>query len=169
MEYCLDTSVYIQAHRTYYAFDLAPGFWIALKQHAENKILTSPISVYTELISGNDDLAIWAKDNKKVLFVEPDDPVIEALRQIANFCNSRYEDAHWVREFLSGADPWVIAQAKAHSLTVVTMEGNKGSEEVNPNSKRFRGKLKIPNLCAHFGVKFISTFELVRTLKIGLG
>jgi hypothetical protein len=169
MDYCLDTSVYTQAHRTYYAFDLAPGFWIALKQHAERKVLISPISVYTELAKGNDELAKWAKENKGILFVEPDDKVIDAFRQIVDFSNSYYDDEHWVREFLSGADPWVIAQAKAHNLVVVTMEGKKGSEEINPKSKRFRGKLKIPNMCGHFEVKCNSTYELVRALKIGLG
>ena len=168
MDYCLDTSVYTQAHRTYYAFDLAPGFWVALRQQAQQKVLISPISVFTELAKGNDELAVWAKANKVFLFVDPDDKVFEAMRQIADFSNSRY-DQQWVSEFLRGADPWVIAQAKAHNLTVVTMEGGKGSEDLDPKSKRIRGKLKIPNMCAHFGVNCISTFELVRTLKIGLG
>ena len=169
MEYCLDTSVFIQASRAYYAFDLAPGFWIALQQYAERKALTSPMAVFTELAKGNDELAKWAKVNKGFLFVEPDDKVIEVFRQIADFSTSRYDDEHWVREFLAGADPWVIAQAKAHNLVVVAMEVNKGSEELNPKTKRIRGKLKIPNMCSHFGVKSISTYELVRTLKIGLG
>ena len=169
MEYCLDTSVYIQAHRLYYAFDLTPGFWIGLRENAEKKILLSHISVLDELVKGKDDLAKWAKENKKVLFVEPDEKVIDAYRQIVEFCNSHYDDAHWVREFLGGADPWVIAQAKAQNLTVVTMEAKKGYEDVNPKSKRFRGDLKIPNICDHFGVKYISTYEMVRILKISLG
>jgi hypothetical protein len=169
MEYCLDTSVYTQAHRLYYAFDLAPGFWKSLKEHAQNEVLTSPSAVFTELAKGNDELAEWAKENKDSLFSEPDEKVIEAFRQIADFSNLRYQDEHWIRHFLDGADPWVIAHAKAHDLIVVTMEGNKGSEEIDPKSKRFIGKIKIPNMCRHFGVKCISTFELIRALKIGLG
>jgi len=169
MDYCLDTSVYIQAFRTYYAFDLAPGFWTAIRQFAEKKVLLSPISVFTELSKGNDDLAIWTKESKHILFVDPDDGVIEAMRQIADFSNSNYEDQHQVSGFLSGADPWVVAQAKAHNLTVVTMEVSKASEDINPQSQKYIGKLKIPNICSHFGVKCISTFEMVRALKIGLG
>ncbi|MBI5933838.1 MAG: DUF4411 family protein [Chloroflexi bacterium] len=169
MEYCLDTSVYTQAHRQYYAFDLAPGFWKSLKTHAENEVLISPIAVFTELAKGNDELAKWTKENKGLLFSEPNAKVVESFRQIADFINTRYESGQWIRLFLDGADPWVIAHAKAHNLIVVTMEGNKGSEEINPRTKRFIGKIKIPNMCGHFGVKCISTFELIRALKIGLG
>ena len=169
MKYCLDTSVYTQAHRQYYAFDLAPGFWNSLKSHATDEILISPTAVLTELEKGNDELAKWAKDNRDILFSEPDVKIVESFRQIADFINQRYESEHWVRLFLDGADPWVIAHAKAHDLIVVTMEGSKGSEELNPKTKRFQGKVKIPNICGHFGIKCISTFELIRALKIGLG
>jgi hypothetical protein len=169
VEYCLDTSVYTQAHRQYYAFDLAPGFWKSLIIHAENEVLVSPMAVFTELAKGNDELAKWAKENKDLIFSDPDTKVVEAFRQIADFINLRYESEHWIRLFLGGADPWVIAHAKAHGLIVATMEGNKGSEDINPKSKQIRGKIKIPNVCDHFGVNCISTFELIRALKIGLG
>jgi len=168
MEYCLDTSVYTQAHRLYYAFDLAPGFWQSLISQANNGVILSPIAVFTELAKGNDELAKWAKENKGLLFADPDAKVVESFRQIADFINLRYESEQWTRLFLDGADPWVIAHAKAHNLIVVTMEGSKGSEEINPKTKRFIGKVKIPNVCGHFGVKCISTFELVRVLKIKL-
>jgi hypothetical protein len=169
MEYCLDTSVYTQAHRTYYAFDLAPGFWRSLRIHADNGVITSPIAVFLEIVKGNDELAEWVKDNKGILFSEPDEKVVEIYRQIADFANSNYQDEHWIRSFLDGADPWVIAHAKAYDLIAVTMEGNKGNEEISPKSKRFIGRIKIPNMCGHFGVKCVSTFELIRALKIGLG
>lgn len=168
MEYCLDTSVYVQAHRLYYAFDLAPGFWQSLISHASDELLLSPIAVFIEIAKNNDELAKWAKDNKGLLFAEPDVKVVESFRQVADFIDSRYESEQWTRLFLDGADTWVIAHAKAHNLIVVTMEGGKGSEEINPKTKRFIGKVKIPNVCGHFGVKCISTFELARVLKIKL-
>jgi len=169
MEYCLDTSVYTQAFRTYYAFDIAPPFWKALIALAENGIIISPIAVHEELMKGNDELKQWVKLHREILFIEPDLKVIEAYRQIVEFANRRYDDAHWIRDFLAGADPWVIAQAKAYSLIVTTMEGNKSIEDVNKYTARFLGKIKIPNMCNHFGIKYISTFELLRTLKIELG
>jgi hypothetical protein len=169
VEYCLDTSVYTQAHREYYAFDLAPGFWKSLRSNAELKVLTSPMAVYSEIEDGKDELEKWVRDNKNILFTDPDDKLIESFRQIVEFINERYEAEHWIRQFLAGADPWVIAHAKAHSLIVVAMEGRKGSEEQNNKTHRFIGKIKIPNVCDHFGVKCISTYEMVRALKIGLG
>jgi hypothetical protein len=168
MKYCLDTSVYIQAYRLYYAFDIAPPFWKALSDLAEDGIIVSPIAVYDELMIGGDDLKQWAKDYKKVLFVEPDSKVNPAYREVVDFANNRYRDQHWIREFLRGADPWVVAQAKAHDLIVTTMEGEKKSEEVDQLSGRFVGEIKIPNMCNHFGIKFISTFDMLRALKIGL-
>jgi predicted nucleic acid-binding protein len=170
MDYCLDTSVYTQAYRSYYAFDIAPPFWRALITLAENEITTSPIAVYDELMIGKekDELKYWAKDHRKILFVEPDSKVNEAYRQVVEFANNRYRDQHQIREFLKGADPWVVAHAKAHSLIVVTMEGFKQAENVDKVTGRFIGKIKIPNMCDHFGIKSIPTYELLRTLKIEL-
>src|SRR5258706_3188225 len=147
MDYCLDTSVYSQAYRLYYAFDIAPNFWNALSTLAQDGIIISPIAVYDELMDGKDELKEWAKDQRKKLFIEPDSKVNDAYRQVVEFANKRYHDEHWIREFLKGADPWVIAHAKAHDLTVVTMEGAKKAEDVNKSSRRFVGEIKIPNMC----------------------
>ncbi|MCB0596496.1 MAG: DUF4411 family protein [Lewinellaceae bacterium] len=58
-------------------------------------------------------------------------------------------------DFLSGADPWVIAQAKVEGAKVITMEKLVGSE-----SK----KVKIPNICIEFDVEWLSTYQLLRAL-----
>ena len=169
MEYCIDAGVFITAFRTYYAFDIAPLFWEALITLAENKIITSPIAVYSELMEGDDELKEWAKNHRDMLFIDPDSEVVDAYRQIVDFTNNRYDDAHWIRDFLDGADPWVVAQAKSNNLIVVTTEGKKSTEEINKATNRFRGRIKIPNICDHFGIKCISTFELLRIQKIDLG
>jgi NADPH:quinone reductase-like Zn-dependent oxidoreductase len=52
-----------------------------------------------------------------------------------------------------GADPWVLAQAKADSIVVVTHE-----VLVPPNSKR----VKIPNVCSQFGVLYVDTYTILR-------
>ncbi len=168
MDYCLDTSVYTQAHRSYYAFDIAPPFWSALVTLAQNGTIMSPIAVYDELKEGKDDLKQWAKEYHEILFIEPDTKVNEAYRQVVEFANGRYQDQHWIREFLKGADPWVIAHAMAYDLTVVTMEGVKNTENLDKSTGRFIGEIKIPNMCSHFEIKYVSTYELLRTLKIKL-
>jgi len=111
LRYCLDSNVYIEAHRRYYAFDIAPGFWDGLVRLAEQQIICSPILVYNEIAVSHDVLAKWAKLNKDLLFVEIDDPTQEVFKQIVDQIVLSYEP-HQVQNFLSGADPWVIAYAK---------------------------------------------------------
>lgn len=168
MKYCLDSSTYIQAHRTYYAFDIAPSFWAALEKLAGEGLIFSPIAVLIELLKGKDELSSWAAKMNSGLFVDPDTNVSKEFSAIANFTNTNYADAHWVREFLSGADPWVIAHAKAHNLTVVTMEDQKSVEEIDKPTGRYKGKIKIPNMCGHFKVNCMNTFDLLRGQNIGI-
>jgi predicted nucleic acid-binding protein len=168
MEYCLDTSVYIQAYKTYYAFDIVPSFWTALEKLTNEGLICSPVAVYYEIAKIRDELSKWAKIQHSKLFVEPDDRVNEILHQIADYSDENYADAHWIRDFLGGADPWVIAHAKAHKLIVVTMEGLKPVEEVDVGTKKMIGRIKIPNMCEHFNVNCITTFDFMRKLKIGL-
>jgi len=86
MQYCLDTNVYIEAHRSYYAFDIAPGFWEGLVQLAKKQMICSPSLVYKEITDGqcDDKLAEWAKVNGDLLFVEPDDSTQRAFTEIAD-------------------------------------------------------------------------------------
>ncbi len=161
--YCLDTNVYIEAHRRYYAFDIAPGFWESLIHLARQQIVSSPILVFDELADSGDELAQWAKNNKDVLFVQPDEATQEAYREIADLAVRLYEPQH-VQKFLSGADPWVIAQAKAHQGIVVTLEAW-GNESPNKNGK-IGGKIHIPNFCKHVAVAYQDTFALLRDQKI---
>jgi hypothetical protein len=64
-----------------------------------------------------------------------------------------------VEEFLSGADPWLIAKAMTTGATVVT------HESYHPDAKK---KFLIPNVCKHFGVDWINTFEMLDTSRRGL-
>lgn len=167
MPYCLDTNVYIEAHRRYYAFDIAPGFWSGLIQLAENRIICSPSLVYQEIVDAgyDDELTQWAKENRALLFVEADDPTQATFTEIADMVERLYEPQH-VQEFLSGADPWVIAHAKAHHLTVVTQESLKNEQK--DRSGKIAGKIHIPNVCKHIAIEYRDTFALLREQKIVL-
>jgi hypothetical protein len=57
------------------------------------------------------------------------------------------------RHFLSGRDPWLIANARTIGATVVTQETFDATS---------RKKVKIPNVCRAFGVTPINTFDLIR-------
>ena len=166
MTYCLDANVYIEAHRRYYAFDIAPGFWDAFSDWAAQGIILSPLPIYDEIAHTKDQLAEWAKAHKESLFVDPDESTVTAYSEIADLAVRHYEPQH-VQVFLKGADPWVIAYAKAHDFVVVTMESLK-AEQPSKKSSLIAGEIKIPNICQRIEVKFINTFDLLRVLRLTL-
>lgn len=59
-------------------------------------------------------------------------------------------------EFLSGADPWLIAKALCTGATIVT------HEKLNMDIKR---KFLILNACVAFGVPCMNTFGFLSKLK----
>jgi len=87
MEYCLDTSVFTEAHRRYYDFDIAPGFWVAIENNIVNGKIVSPMMVKKEIDKGKDkdQLVTWAKDMTGSLFIEADTQVEENMHIVADF------------------------------------------------------------------------------------
>lgn len=155
-KYCLDTNVLIQAKNGPYGFDIAPSFWELIDQKIEEEIISTSILVYKELIEGNDELSKWIRERRESgCFIEPDKDVQKKLVAIADYVNENYPQ-HEAAEFLSGADPWVIALAKTTNAVVVTQEKLVGSE-----SK----KVKIPNICRKFSVLYIDTYQMLREFK----
>lgn len=60
-KFLLDANVLIAAHRSYYAFDLCPGFWASVIQGCGAKRIFSTRRVQAELEAGGDALANWVK------------------------------------------------------------------------------------------------------------
>lgn len=119
--------------------------------------MKSPFEVFRELIAYGDELSNWAKDQRDgSFFVEPDENVQAALTKIADHVNDYYP-SHQAKDFLDGADPWVIAHAKCDLGTVVTWERLGG-----PRSQ----KVRIPNICQEFEVEWINTCQMFRELGV---
>jgi hypothetical protein len=51
--YLLDTNIFIEAHRRYYAMDLCPGFWDCLAHHCQKPRLLSVDRVRNEINEGD--------------------------------------------------------------------------------------------------------------------
>ena len=112
--------------------------------------------VCDELTAGNDDLAEWAKLRKdNGIFVPPNDVAQVVFQQIADYVNANFPQPQ-AQAFLDGADPWVIAEAKAGNAIVVTHE-----ILVPLNSS----KVKIPNICQHFQVEYRKVYAMLRELN----
>ncbi|MFZ2899867.1 MAG: DUF4411 family protein [Saprospiraceae bacterium] len=153
--YCLDTNVFIQAEKGPYGMDIMPGFWDWLDQQVEAGMIFSSVMVYEELTAGTDNIAEWSKSRQNSpLFQAPSPQAQFIFTDISDFVVANYSPAE-ADYFLSGADPWVIAQAIEAGAKVVTMEKLAG-----PGAR----KVKIPNICQEFGAGWIDTYSLLREL-----
>ena len=60
-------------------------------------------------------------------------------------------------EFASVADGWLVAYALAKGCVVVTLE---------QFDAKIRRRVKVPNACQAFGVKYVDTFQMMRELGV---
>ncbi len=157
-DYRLDTDIFIESRKGPYGFDIAPGFWAVIEQKARDGVVASSTLVYDEICAGDDDLVEWVKARRALVFREPDPAVQHAYRLIAAYVVSNH-DATAATVFLGGADPWLIAHAKAHGGAVVTRE-----TRAIPGA----GKVKIPNICQAFEVPVVDVYEMLRRLRVSL-
>lgn len=156
MKYLFDTNVFIEAKNRYYAFDICPGFWDWM-DHVVQSDAGSIVLVCQELCNGGDDLAAWAKarkDHAWFLKVDDDDTQVAFAGIATHVANGPYTAAAQAN-FLSGADPWLIAKSMAVGATVVT------HEVLSPLAKK---RVPIPNVCEHFSVPYMNTFDALRGL-----
>ena len=158
MKYLLDSNTFIEAKNRYYNMTVCPAYWLWVLQKFAAQDVASISMVGDELKKGDDELAAWARDNPD-LFISVDDENTQAcLAKVANFVaeNSEGMKPGATDEFLSGADPWLVAKAMATGATVVT------HESFDPRNKK---KFLIPNICAGFGVAWMNTFEMLYKLE----
>lgn len=158
MKHLLDTNTLIEAKNRYYGMTICPGYWSWLLLQNQAFELASIVPVRDELTRGKDDLAEWVKDNASLFHDVSDGQTQAAFGQIATAIAEQSDKMKVgaLEEFLSGADPWLIAKAMTTGATVVT------HEVLNHEVKR---KFIIPNVCEMFGVPYMNTFELLNKLQ----
>ena len=158
-EFWLDTDSLVTPNRGPYRFATLPTFWEFLAQKASEQIIGSSEFVLQELIGGGDQLEVWAKEQRGILFLAPDELVQATYSQIVqNVQNNQRYAAQHVSRFLSGADPWIIAHAATSGGRIVTFEKSE------PNSTR----PKIPDVAAEFGVTCINIYDVLTELGASL-
>lgn len=156
VEYWLDSNVFIEGEKGPYGFDIVPRFWHVLDDLIIAHRVSCPVLVYDELQSVQDDLSKWAKERRRTnLFVQPSEAVQQTFQEVVTHVMRRYPDNQSRRRFMNRADPWVIAHAIAQGGSVVTLEGEA------PDTSR---RVKIPNVCSHFNVTYINTYQMLREL-----
>jgi Domain of unknown function (DUF4411) len=156
--YWLDADTFITAKNSLYAFEVNTTLWAWFDTQLKAKTVRSPERVFREIMAFKKDdlLKQWVSPRKfDGLCIEPDKRVSECLNKIADHLYTatvphrktrklqlRYKPAQ-AAVFGRGADAFVIAHAMADNGTVVTFESDKC-----PDSQRIR----IPDICDHFGV-----------------
>jgi hypothetical protein len=154
--YLLDSNTCIEAKNRYYRLNVCPGFWEWMDLQFKSGQVTSIRMVFAELNKTGDELSEWVK-SRQILFLDEDDEITqEAFSKIAQFVVDRpgYKETQ-INNFLSVADPWLIAKAITLNATVVTHEALVPSDST---------KIKIPNICREFGVGFCNTFDLLELM-----
>lgn len=154
-KYCLDANILIEANKGPYGIDFHKTFWDWLDVQNQAGVICSSIFVYDELQLGDQDLFNWATARRDAFFLRPSRAVQTTYSEIGNYVTATYNSVH-APVFLSGADPWIIAQAKADGAIVVTHE-----TLVPLNSS----KVKIPNVCNRFNVEWTGIYNMLRHLK----
>jgi hypothetical protein len=163
LPYLLDTNIFVQASRTYYSFNFAPGFWDKLVAYGEQGKIISIDKVLNELNDGDDQLKVWANSAFNKYFKTSESG--EIALEYSNLVNWVYKNPvylpsakdHFMED--DNADAWVIAYAKVHNLVLVT------EEKSNPASQR---SVMIPDVCNAFGVQYCHPFKMLEELKFSL-
>jgi len=151
--YLVDANVLIEAKNRYYAFDIAPGFWMWLdRAHAQGTVFSIE-RVGEELRRGDDELAEWANKHRKFFY-----PIDQQTTSFFTPLSSWAQSQNFTQAALNGfsandADYLLVAFAAAHTCTVVTHE-SAGSGS--------RKRVKIPDACEALDVAWVNTFEMLR-------
>src|SRR5258708_36485997 len=88
--YVLDANIFIQAHQTYYGFDICPGFWLALSRQHETKRIFSIDKIRIELLALRDQLSDWIIKKAPDTFFKgtADKAVSDPFRERVNWVQS---------------------------------------------------------------------------------
>lgn len=157
MKYLLDANVFIESKKSFYAFDICPGFWNWIKT---SKYLQSIVPVKQEIMRGNDDLKDWVSNNLPDAFFLPRDQKIQAkCGEVGDYVMGLPDDyiLQGKLNFLGGADCWLVAAAAVLGYTIVTYE--------RFNVQR-RNKVFIPNVAQNFQVPCIDVYTALRDMNV---
>ncbi|MCF8262393.1 MAG: DUF4411 family protein [Melioribacteraceae bacterium] len=159
--YLVDSNFFIQAHRALYPLDIATGFWNKIKMLADSGTIFSIDKVKNELFDKNDELENWCKINLPDNFFKDSSLKMQEYSQITEWAISKSD--HYLpkalTEFLDAdeADAFIVAYALSEkdNITIVT-------QEVSDLNRKNR--IKIPEPCNEFGIKYINTIEMFRQI-----
>lgn len=159
--YVVDSNFFIQAHRAHYPLDVAVSFWAKVKQLAHEGKIISIDKVKDELFDKNDALEAWCKANLPDDFFKDTDEVMGSYAHVIGWAVSKsaqYKPAA-LNEFLDAneADAFIVAYTLHDNADRIIVT----HEVAAPNAMK---KIKIPDACDAFHVRYVNTMEMFRQL-----
>ena len=161
--FIVDTNFFIQAHRSFYPLDVAVSYWKTIKKMALQGKIISIDKVKGEIYKNEDALKQWCLQNLPEGFFHDSATVIHKYGAVTSWAVS--QSGHYTQkalaEFLDAdeADAFLVAYALANpdNRFIVTQEISQ------PNRK---SKIKIPEACNAFNIKYFNVIEMFRILEI---
>ncbi len=148
--FVFDTSAYINGWRDHYPRLTFPGVWNFIEMRMDSGHIISPREVFNEIKEKDDDIFEWAR-RRVECFVDP----IPDVQGMVDGIYSSFRNPTGRNR----GDPWVVAEAKARGLTVVTYEGRTFSGVPTKRWDR-----SMPGICHHHGVPCITLPEALQRL-----
>lgn len=166
MIYILDANFFIQAHRAHYPLDVVVSFWKKFQSLSSTSIddhyLISIDKIQSELNHKQDELSNWCQKNLQSGFFKNSSVAMNEYSKVVQWASthSTYTNAA-KSEFLASteADAFLVAYALTNpsDYTIVTHETSR------PNIIK---RIKLPEVCDAFGIKYCNTIEMFRQLKV---
>jgi len=144
-KYCIDTSSFIDAGERYYPPDVFPGFWENMQGLISSGRLRAPDTLLDELKKKDDAWRQWVYQREANLIITIDGAILALIPDVLAI----YKSEGVSTDNITG-DPFFIATAKVHDLTLITSE------------KQRQGGAKIPAICSKFDVKTTGLVEMLR-------
>lgn len=161
-QYLMDTDVISVAFKDYYSPDYGLEFWRWLYNANKAGTVFSIDRVYGEMHHPNTpgSLTAWSGEFHEMtlggFFLPANDrATMEQAQLLTNWAQSKPQYRKQAKKRFNGdkhADRLLVAYAKAHGFTVVTLEKSA------PESEKV---IKIPDACMAFDVPFVNTFQML--------
>ena len=153
MIHVLDANCFMESKDRFYRFAVCPGYWDWLVRANQVGKVYSVVQLQQELVSGGGELSTRATGQLASLFLPPNQAVVTEYAAIVAWIQTHAQYRQSAKDrFLAGADPWLIACAKANRMTVVTLE---------VPAPASLNDIKIPDVCNAFGVVVKNPFQML--------
>ncbi len=147
--YSIDTSALLEGWVRAYPPHNFPAVWERIDQLVDAGEFLISQAVLWDLEKKSDEVHAWCVEREEKMVVVIDDPVQNRMSEIM----ASYPKLVDTRTGKSGSDPFVIALAQVHDLTLTVVTSERGGIQDRP---------KIPFVCQAEGITCITLLGMIQ-------